>query len=66
MHYTQVFNSHVVTAELARGIAQMPKVEIHVHLEGATSEELIFEMARRNHMGCRRRPCRNGSLLRVP
>ncbi|NMC78082.1 MAG: adenosine deaminase [Chloroflexi bacterium] len=50
MHYTQVFNSTVVTAELARGIAHMPKVEIHVHLEGATSEELIFEMARRNHM----------------
>lgn len=28
----------------------MPKVEIHVHLEGATSPELLFEMAVRNQV----------------
>jgi adenosine deaminase len=48
MHYTEVFNSHAVSPELEAHIRAMPKVEIHVHLEGATSPETIFEMAQRN------------------
>lgn len=48
MHYTQVYNSHAVSAETAGWIRRMPKVEIHVHLEGATDAEQVFGMAGRN------------------
>jgi adenosine deaminase len=48
MRYTEVYNSHTVSPELEARIRAMPKVEIHVHLEGATSPETIFEMAQRN------------------
>ncbi len=37
-----------VATELLHRIEAMPKVEIHVHLEGATDAETIFELARRN------------------
>ena len=37
-----------ISNELASKIEAMPKVEIHVHLEGATDAETIFELARRN------------------
>ncbi len=37
-----------VEAELLARIEAMPKVEIHVHLEGATDAETVFEMAGRN------------------
>jgi adenosine deaminase len=50
MHYTQVYNSQTVPAELARRIRVMPKVEIHVHLEGAAAAGLVFDMAQRNHV----------------
>jgi adenosine deaminase len=48
MHYTQVQNSTHLSEEIIRQIAKMPKAEIHLHLEGATSPELLFEMATRN------------------
>jgi len=48
MRYTEVYHSLMPSEELIHQITQMPKVEIHVHLEGATSPELIFEMATRN------------------
>ena len=50
MHYSQtpVFSSP--SEELIRKISAMPKVEIHVHLEGATSPELLFKLAARNHV----------------
>jgi adenosine deaminase len=35
-------------AEIFPRIEAMPKVEIHVHLEGATDAETVFEMAGRN------------------
>ena len=34
--------------ELAVAIASLPKVELHVHLEGATDAETVWEMAQRN------------------
>ena len=46
--YDQVFNSQPVPEALRKRLREMPKVELHVHLEGATSPEAIFRMARRN------------------
>lgn len=48
MHYTQVYHSNSPSEEVVRRINQMPKVELHVHLEGATSPELLFAIAARN------------------
>jgi adenosine deaminase len=48
MHYTNVFNSHEVSPALEARLRAMPKVEIHVHLEGATDAETVFAMAQRN------------------
>jgi adenosine deaminase len=50
MRYDQVFNRTEVPEEVKAWIAAMPKVELHVHLEGATSAEFIFKMAMRNHV----------------
>jgi adenosine deaminase len=50
MHYTQVYNSHVVSPELEARLRAMPKVEIHVHLEGATDAETVYAMAQRNNV----------------
>lgn len=47
-HYTEVFNSNIVEINLAQRLQKIPKVEIHVHLEGATDAETIFAMAQRN------------------
>jgi adenosine deaminase len=40
----------VISAELARRLRAMPKVEIHVHLEGATDAETVYQMAQRNQV----------------
>lgn len=50
MKYSQVFHNTLPSEELSKFIGDMPKVEIHVHLEGATSPELLFKMAERNHI----------------
>lgn len=44
----QVYQSTSVPAELAERLRAMPKVEIHVHLEGAVDAETIWEMSVRN------------------
>lgn len=38
----------VLDAEMRARIARMPKAEIHVHLEGATTAQTYFEIAQRN------------------
>jgi adenosine deaminase len=48
MHYSQVHNSTIVSPDLEQRIHQMPKVELHVHLEGATHPETTYKMAQRN------------------
>lgn len=35
---------------LRRYVQQLPKAELHVHIEGTLEPELIFELARRNHI----------------
>jgi adenosine deaminase len=50
MHYTQTYHSALPSADLVSLLSAMPKVEIHVHLEGATSAETLFEMAARNRV----------------
>ena len=44
----QIYQSTAVPVEMAARLRSMPKVEIHVHLEGATDAETVWEMARRN------------------
>lgn len=39
-----------MSPELAAFIRAMPKVELHVHLEGAIRPETLLELARRNHV----------------
>jgi len=35
--YNEVFNSRPVPQDMQKRLREMPKVELHVHLEGATS-----------------------------
>ena len=46
--YDEVYHTTRVPEDLQRKLAGMPKVELHVHLEGATSPQAIFRMAERN------------------
>ncbi|HSD85424.1 MAG TPA: adenosine deaminase [Anaerolineae bacterium] len=39
-----------VTDELIQRLRVMPKIELHVHLEGATDAATVWELARRNHV----------------
>ena len=50
MHYSQTPFVSLPSEELIQKISAMPKVEIHVHLEGATSPKLLFKLAARNHV----------------
>jgi adenosine deaminase len=44
----KLYQSTEVPTSLEKHLKAMPKVEIHIHLEGATDAETIFEMSRRN------------------
>jgi adenosine deaminase len=50
MHYTELYNSHTVSEETAAFLKAMPKIELHIHLEGATDPQTIYAMAQRNHI----------------
>ncbi|MDJ0754487.1 MAG: adenosine deaminase [Ardenticatenaceae bacterium] len=43
-----IYTDTPVSPELAERLWAMPKVELHVHLEGATDAATIWELARRN------------------
>jgi len=46
----KIYAPHPVPAELARRLERMPKIELHVHLEGATDAATVWTMAQRNHI----------------
>ncbi|GAP12734.1 adenosine deaminase [Longilinea arvoryzae] len=50
MHYTQTHHSTLPSSDLIALLSAMPKVELHVHLEGATSPQALFAMAARNRV----------------
>ncbi len=43
-----IYQSHAVSDDLVDRLRSMPKTEIHVHLEGATGPETVWQMAKRN------------------
>jgi adenosine deaminase len=45
---THIYGNTTVPAELNNRLRDMPKVELHVHLEGATDAATVWELAQRN------------------
>ncbi|MBT3315911.1 MAG: adenosine deaminase [Anaerolineae bacterium] len=45
---TTIYENNPITTELADRLRAMPKMELHVHLEGATDAATVWELARRN------------------
>ena len=45
---TDIYSPIPVSDELASRLCAMPKVELHVHLEGATDAATVWELAQRN------------------
>jgi adenine deaminase len=39
-----------LTPQLAQFLSDMPKAELHIHIEGSLEPELIFALAKRNHV----------------
>lgn len=50
MDYTQVFHNSKIDQDVAAELIAMPKTELHVHLEGALSPELVHRLSVRNHI----------------
>jgi len=40
----------IAPAHLPELLCAMPKTELHMHIEGSLEPELIFELAKRNHV----------------
>ncbi len=45
-----IYTSAPLSEELAQRLHAMPKIELHVHLEGATDPATVWELARRNQI----------------
>ena len=45
---TNIYSPTPISNELASRLRAMPKVELHVHLEGATDAATVWELAKRN------------------
>ena len=50
MHFSNTYTQTNVTVEMANLIRQMPKLEIHVHLEGSIDPRTTYHMAQRNNI----------------
>ncbi len=46
----QTYTATSISPEIAERLRAMPKVEIHVHVEGATDAETFYQMAQRNQV----------------
>ncbi|MBD3887457.1 adenosine deaminase [Phormidium tenue FACHB-886] len=46
----QSYTTTSISPELAARLRAMPKVEIHVHVEGATDAETFYQIAQQNHV----------------
>lgn len=51
LFYTHEMEQDAAFAALAQRVRAMPKVEIHIHLEGSMNAATIYEMALRNNIG---------------
>ena len=47
---TKIFSATPISEELASRLRAMPKVELHVHLEGAADAATVWELAKRNNI----------------
>ncbi|MBT3314715.1 MAG: adenosine deaminase [Anaerolineae bacterium] len=45
---TKIYENTPISPELSKRLWEMPKAEIHVHLEGATDAATVWELAQRN------------------
>ena len=46
----RIYSSNEVAADLIERLCAMPKIELHVHLEGATDAETVWALAQRNNV----------------
>ena len=45
---TTIYNNTSISPELSKRLWAMPKIELHVHLEGATDAATVWDLAQRN------------------
>ncbi len=50
MKYTLQIARERLRAAMKQFIQQLPKVELHLHIEGSLEPELMFELAKRNQI----------------
>ena len=41
-----------MTTDLKQLVAELPKAELHIHIEGSLEPAMMFELAERNGVNC--------------